>query len=217
MKITKTSPIFLCLTFLISTPGFSQKDTISYILKKLERERKKIETGSFDFEQKILIKSTFEKKLVKGSIKFKAPNKLYAEYIQPYLQIIVCNGKKAWFYLPEYNQVSIHSVGRLEELMGLNLGLFFWASRIGGLENYTKELVEGKGENYKIKLVSKTQDGVEIILVISKQHWLPVETEISDSFIVVSTYLDNIVKNPEVDDEIFEFKIPSEAQVFESP
>jgi outer membrane lipoprotein carrier protein len=182
----------------------------------LERERKKIETGSFDFRQKILIRATLEEKLITGSIKFKIPNKLYAEYIQPYPQIIVSNGKKVWFYLPDYNQVSIQSVGRLEELMGLNLGLFFWASRIGELENYRKEVVE-EGENYKIKLVPETGNGVEIILTISKQDWLPVETEVSDSYTVVSTRLENIIKNPEVNNEIFEFKIPLEAQVFESP
>lgn len=216
MKITKIGLVFLSLTFLISTQGFSQKETISYILKKLERERKKIETGSFDFQQKILIKATLEEKLITGSIKFKVPNKLYAEYIQPYSQIIVSNGKKVWFYLPDYNQVSIQSVGRLEELMGLNLGLFFWASRIGELENYRKEVVE-EGENYKIKLVPETGNGVEIILTISKQDWLPVETEVSDSYTVVSTRLENIIKNPEVNNEIFEFKIPVEAQVFESP
>ncbi len=217
MKIIKISLIFLSLTFLIPTQGFTQKDTISYILNELERETKKIETGSFDFEQKILIKSTLEEKLVKGSIKFKVPDKLYAEYIQPYPQMIISNGKKAWFYLPEYNQVSIQSVGRLEELMGLNLGLFFWASRIESLENYGKEVVEEKGESYKIKLVPKTEDGVEIILVVSKKYWLPVETEVSDSFTVVYTHLENIVKNPEVNDDIFEFKIPPDAQVFESP
>jgi len=216
MKITKIGLVFLSLTFLISSEGFSQKETISYILKKLERERKKIETGSFDFQQKILIKATLEEKLITGSIKFKVPNKLYAEYIQPYPQIIVSNGKKVWFYLPEYNQVSIQSVGRLEELMGLNLGLFFWASRIGELENYRKEVVE-EGENYKIKLVPETGNGVEIILIISKQDWLPVETEVSNSYTVVSTRLENIIKNPEVNNEIFEFKIPPEAQVFESP
>ena len=216
MKITKIGLVFLSLTFLISSEGFSQKETISYILKKLERERKKIETGSFDFQQKILIKATLEEKLITGSIKFKVPNKLYAEYIQPYPQIIVSNGKKVWFYLPEYNQVSIQSVGRLEELMGLNLGLFFWASRIGELENYRKEVVE-EGENYKIKLVPETGNGVEIILIISKQDWLPVETEVSNSYTVVSTRLENIIKNPEVNNEIFEFKIPAEAQVFESP
>ncbi|MBA7481724.1 Outer-membrane lipoprotein carrier protein [subsurface metagenome] len=216
MKITKIGLVFLSLTFLISTQGFSQKETISYILKKLERERKKIETGSFDFRQKILIRATLEEKLITGSIKFKVPNKLYAEYIQPYPQIIVSNGKKVWFYLPDYNQVSIQSVGRLEELMGLNLGLFFWASRIGELENYRKEVVE-EGENYKIKLVPETGNGVEIILTISKQDWLPVETEVSDSYTVVSTRLENITKNPEVNNEIFEFKIPLEAQVFESP
>ena len=216
MKTTKIGLVFLSLTFLISSEGFSQKETISYILKKLERERKKIETGSFDFQQKILIKATLEEKLITGSIKFKVPDKLYAEYIQPYSQIIVCNGKKVWFYLPDYNQVSIQSVGRLEELMGVNLGLFFWASRIGELENYRKEVVE-EGENYKIKLVPETGNGVEIILTISKQDWLPVETEVSDSYTVVSTRLENIVKNPEVNNEIFEFKIPLEAQVFESP
>lgn len=215
MKITKIGLVFLSLTFLISSEGFSQKETISYILKKLERERKKIETGSFDFRQKILIRATLEEKLITGSIKFKVPDKLYAEYIQPYSQIIVCNGKKVWFYLPDYNQVSIQSVGRLEELMGVNLGLFFWASRIGELENYRKEVVE-EGENYKIKLVPETENGVEIILTISKQDWLPVETEVSDSYTVVSTRLENIIKNPEVNNEIFEFKIPLEAQVFES-
>ncbi|MCK4802123.1 outer membrane lipoprotein carrier protein LolA [bacterium] len=216
MKITKIGLVFLSLTFLISSEGFSQKETISYILKKLERERKKIETGSFDFRQKILIRATLEEKLITGSIKFKVPDKLYAEYIQPYSQIIVCNGKKVWFYLPDYNQVSIQSVGRLEELMGLNLGLFFWASRIGELENYRKEVVE-EGENYKIKLVPETGNGVEIILTISKQDWLPVETEVSDSYTVVFTRLENIIKNPEVNNEIFEFKIPLEAQIFESP
>ncbi|MEE9316031.1 MAG: hypothetical protein V3U97_02870, partial [bacterium] len=108
------------------------------------------------------------------------------------------------------------SVGRLEELMGLNLGLFFWASRIGELENYRKEVVE-EGENYKIKLVPETGNGVEIILTISKQDWLPVETEVSDSYTVVSTRLENIIKNPEVNNEIFEFKMPLEAQIFESP
>lgn len=217
MKITKICLVFLSLTFLISTQSFSQKDTISYILKKLERERKKIKTGSFDFQQKILIKATLEEKLITGSIKFKVPDKLYAEYIQPYSQIIVCNGKKVWFYLPDYNQVSVQSVGRLEELMGVNLGLFFWASRIGELENYRKEVVEEKGESCKIKLVPETGNGVEIILIVSKQGWLPVETEVSDSYTVVSTRLKNIVKNPEINNEIFEFKIPPEAQVFESP
>jgi len=217
MKITKIGLVFLSLTFLISSEGFSQKDTISYILKKLERERKKIETGSFDFQQKILIKATLEEKLITGSIRFKVPDKLYAEYIHPYPQIIVCNGKKVWFYLPDYNQVSIQSIGRLEELMGVNLGLFFWASRIGELENYRKEVVEEKSESCKIKLVPETGNGVEIILIISKQDWLPVETEVSDSYTVVSTRLKNIVKNPEVNNEIFEFKIPLEAQVFESP
>jgi len=217
MKITKICLVFLSLTFLISSEGFSQKDTISYILKKLERERKKIETGSFDFQQKILIKATLEEKLITGSIKFKVPDKLYVEYIQPYPQIIVCNGKKVWFYLPDYNQVSIQSVGRLEELMGVNLGLFFWASRIGGLENYRKEVVEERDESCKIKLVPEAGNGVEIILIVSKKYWVPVETEVSDSYTVVSTRLENIVKNPEVNNEIFEFKIPSEAQVFESP
>jgi len=173
MKIIKISLIFLSLTFLIPAQGFTQKDKISYILNKLERETKKIETGSFDFEQKILIKSTLEEKLVKGSIKFKVPDKLYAEYIQPYPQMIICN--------------------------------------------YGKEVVEEKGESYKIKLVPKTEDGVEIILVVSKKYWLPVETEISNNFTVVYTHLENIVKNPEVNNDIFEFKIPSDAQVFESP
>ena len=217
MKITKIGPVFLSLTFLISTQGFSQKETISYILKKLERERKKIKTGSFDFQQKILIKATLEEKLITGSIKFKVPDKLYVEYIQPYPQIIVCNGKKVWFYLPDYNQVSIQSVGRLEELMGVNLGLFFWAGKIGELENYRKEVVEEKSESCKIRLVPETGNGVEIILIVSKEDWLPVETEVSDSYTVVSTRLENIVKNLEVKNEIFEFKIPQEAQVFEAP
>jgi len=217
MKIIKISPIFLSLTFLVSTQGFSQKDTLSYILNKLEKEKSKIETGSFDFEQKILIKSTLEEKMITGSIKFKAPDKLYAEYIQPYRQVIVCDGKKVWFYLPEYNQVSIQSVARLEELMGTDLGPFFWAGRIKGLEDYEKEMVEEESGSYKIKLTPETEDEVEIILVVSKKYWLPVETEVSDSYTVVSTYLYNIVKNPEVNNEIFEFKIPPEAQVFESP
>jgi len=217
MKISRVSSIFLSLTFVISSHGFSQKETISYVFDKLENERKSIETGSFDFEQKILIKSTLEEKLITGSVKFKVPDKLYAEYAQPYPQIIVCNGKKVWFYLPEYNQVSIHSVGRLEELMGLNLGLFFWESGIEDLENYIGEGEEEEGENYKIKLVPKTGNGVEITLVVSKKYWLPVETEINDAFTVVSTHLENVVKNPEVDSEIFEFEIPSGAEVFESP
>ncbi len=217
MKITRISSIFLSLTFVISSHGVSQNETISYVFDKLENERKNIETGSFDFEQKILVKSTLEEKLITGSVKFKVPDKLYAEYVQPYPQIIVCNGKKVWFYLPEYNQVSIQSVGRLEELMGLNLGLFFWASRIEDLENYTGEGEEGEGENYKIKLVPKTGNGVEITLVVSKKYWLPVETEINDAFTVISTHLENVVKNPEVNSEIFEFEIPSGAEVFESP
>jgi len=217
MKITKIGLVFLSLFFVISVQGFSQKETISHILKKLERERRNIETGSFDFQQKILIKATGEEKLTTGSIKFKIPDKLYAEYIQPYSQMIVCNGKKVWFYLPDYNQVSVQPVGRLEELMGVNLGLFFWASRIEEWENYRKEVVEEKSESYKIKLIPEMGNGVEILFTVSKQDWVPVETEVSDGYTVVFTRLENIVKNPEVDSEIFEFKIPPEAQVFESP
>jgi len=217
MKIINASSIFLSLLFLILSKGFSQKETISYILNKLEKERKEIETGSFDFEQKIVIKPTLEERLIKGSIKFKSPDKLYIEYVRPYPQTIVCNGKKVWFYLPEYNQVSIQSVDRLEELMGLDLGLFFWASGIRDLENYAQEVVEEKGESYKVKLSPKTGDGADIILVVSKKYWLPVETEVSDGYTVVSTCLENILKNPKVSNEIFEFNIPSEAQVFEAP
>jgi outer membrane lipoprotein-sorting protein len=217
MKISNISLIVFSLIFLISTQVFSQQDLISDIVNRLEKERKEIKTGSFDFQQKIVIKPSLEERLIKGSIKFKSPDKLYAEYIQPYRQIIVCDGKKVWFYLPEYNQVSIQSVDRLEELMGLDLGLFFWASGITDWENYRQEVVEEESENYKIKLTPKRGDGAEIIMVVSKKYWLPVEIEVSDSCTVVSTYLDNIVKNPEVSNEIFEFKIPSEAQVFESP
>ncbi len=217
MKITKIGLLFLSLTFLFSLRGFSQKETISHILDKLERERKKIETGSFDFQQKILIRATLEEKLITGSIKFRVPDKLYAKYIKPYSQVIVCNGKKVWFYLPDYNQVSVQSVGKLEELMGVNLGLFFWAGRMGESDNYAGEVVEEERENYKIRLVPEAGDGVEIVLVVSKRDWVPVETEVSNSYTVVSTRLENIVKNPEVDNEIFQFEIPPEAQVFEAP
>jgi len=218
MRLTiKVIPFSLSLTFLIFLSGFSQEDTISHILNRLGEETRKLETGSFNFEQKILIKSTLEEKLVTGSIKFRAPDKLYAEYVQPYRQVIICNGKKVWFYLPEYNQVSIESVDRLEDLMGLNLSLFFWANRIEELEDYEKELVEGTEEYYKIRLVPKKENGQEIVLVVSKKFWLPIETEVSDSYTLVSTSLGDVVKNPELDNEIFEFEVPAEAQVFESP
>jgi len=215
--IISVVPIFLYLNFLISTQGFSQEDIMSHVLDRLEKEINTIKTASFDFEQKIFIKSTLEEKLVKGSIKFKSPDKLYAEYILPYPQIIVCNGKKIWFYLPEYNQVSMQSAGRLEELMGPDLGVFFWATGIRDREDYKKELLEEKNEDFRIKLIPETEDGVEVILVVSKKYWLPVEIEVSDNFTVVSTHLANIEKNPKVTNEIFEFRMPSEAQIFESP
>jgi len=217
MKIVRMGLIFLLVTFAISMQGSSEDERLSYILNRLKSEGKKIETGSFDFKQKILVKSTSEEKLVRGSIRFKAPDKLYAEYVEPYPQIIVCNGEKVWFYLPDYNQVSIESSEKLQELMGINLDFFLWIMEIEDLENCEKEILEETDGECKIRLVHESRNEGEIILTISKEYWVPVEIESNDSYTVVSTHITNIVKNDRVKDEFFEFEIPQEAQVFESP
>jgi outer membrane lipoprotein carrier protein len=149
-----------------------------------------------------------------GKFYLSRPGKFRWNYQKPFVQEIVSNTGKVWFYDADLEQVTVK---QLDDSLGSTPALL-----LTGEVNIEEKFIlqeqgkEDDGMNW-VKLSPKNEEsGFKYILIGLNGNQLG-GMELSDNFgQLTRIYFSNIQLNPKLDDALFNFKAPKGVDVFEN-
>ncbi len=218
--------LLLMLMVLDTASALDAKEIVSSFRKKYEN----MKNFNADFEQTTIVAG--EKRVSRGKLNFQKPNLLKQEYFDPsnpenMTQLIVSNGKTLWSYTPVISQVTKQTLVQDEDRMELLPG--FGKSLENVEKNYFLSLVEDelaeKSGIHVVELVSKSQSANPNAMFDVLRVWIRDE----DSALVQFMYKDkknemtfvlsfkNVKSNEDLDESMFEFKVPRGVQIITVP
>ncbi|OAI20166.1 MULTISPECIES: outer membrane lipoprotein chaperone LolA [Methylomonas] len=166
-----------------------------------------------DFRQVTLDKSGKPAQTSSGKFYLSRPGKFRWNYQKPFVQEIVSNGGKVWFYDADLEQVTVK---QLDDSLGSTPALLL-TGQIDIEEKFKlQEQGEDEGMNW-VKLSPKNEEsGFKYILIGLERDQLG-GMELSDNFgQLTRIYFSNIQINPKLEEALFNFKAPKGADVFEN-
>jgi outer membrane lipoprotein carrier protein len=148
-----------------------------------------------------------------GKFYLRRPGKFRWNYQKPFIQEIVSNSGKVWFYDADLEQVTTK---KLDDSLGSTPALLL-TGQVDIEEKFNLE-EQGEDENLNwVRLSPKNEEsGFKYILIGLNDGQLG-GMELSDNFgQLTRIYFSNIQLNPILDDTLFDFKVPKNADVFEN-
>jgi chaperone LolA len=144
-----------------------------------------------------------------GSVQIQRPGKFYWDYKTPYPQQIVTNGVKLWIYDSDLEQVTVKSA---KESLGNAPALVLSGKR--PLQENFDITEQGKISGYLwVELTPKKTDNEFSIVRLGFDQELAL-MEVVDGFgQVTRLWLKNVVRNPGIDNKLFDFVIPKGVDV----
>lgn len=200
--------------FLLVTPSLA--DEVSHVAAKVQERYEKISDLKAKFTQTVTYRSIGKSQTDEGIVKFKKPDRMKWEYLSPGKQIIVCDGKKIWFYLPEDAQV-----------MTADIKAAFSAETpsnfLSGMGKLTEEFnVQLKREDkalFCLNLLPRKpiENLKELVICVDRKDYLVRESHLIDNMgnETVVRFRD-IEVNTGLKDSEFEFKVPEGVEVIET-
>ncbi|MBS3965483.1 MAG: outer membrane lipoprotein chaperone LolA [Methylomonas sp.] len=148
-----------------------------------------------------------------GTFYLSRPGRFRWNYQKPFVQEIVSNGGKVWFYDADLEQVTVK---QLDDSLGSTPALLL----TGDVDIEEKFILHDQGSDNDlnwVKLSPKNEDsGFKYILIGLNDGQLG-GMELSDNFgQLTRIYFSNIKTNPTLNPGLFEFKPPKNADVFEN-
>ena len=148
-----------------------------------------------------------------GKFYLSRPGKFRWNYQKPFVQEIVSNAGKVWFYDADLEQVTVK---QLDDSLGSTPALLL----TGQVDIEEKFKLEEQGNDDSlnwVKLSPKNEEsGFKYILIGLDKGQLG-GMELSDNFgQLTRIYFSNIQLNPALSDGLFDFKPPKDADVFEN-
>ncbi len=170
------------------------------------------QTLTAKFKQVLFDKNNKAKQTSEGLFTLSRPGKFRWSYQKPFIQEIVSNSGKVWFYDADLEQVTIK---KLDKSMGSTPALLL----SGDVEIEKEFKLESQGEVEGlswIKLLPKNEEtSFKYVLMGLKKGVLEV-MELSDNFgQLTRIYFSEVKINPKLKDKAFVFIIPDGADVFE--
>ena len=142
-----------------------------------------------------------------GTFKYMAPDKIYVKFSNPGGKILVSNGRKLWVYNPS------SSICGVQDLATGSI-----SGGIAGMTGDYRAIVTAQGaDGYTIKLKNSDKAYTEIILRVDSTFFLKraiLKDKNGDGF---SFTLSNVDFTPAVMQSLFNFNVPSNAQVVKNP
>jgi len=168
---------------------------------------------SADFKQISFDKSGRPAQNSFGKFYLSRPGKFRWNYQKPFVQEIVSNAGKVWFYDADLEQVTVK---QLDDSLGSTPALLL----TGEVDIEEKFILEEQGQDDGmnwVKLLPKNEEsGFKYILIGLNGNQLG-GMELSDNFgQLTRIYFSNIQQNPKLDDALFNFKAPKGADIFEN-
>ncbi len=176
---------------------------------------------SAELSETIKLRQSLQEEKIVGSIIIERPNKIFINFRKPSAQTFVSDGKVAWLYTPELNQVIRQNIDSSEVLKQFAFQL---GQEVSQLQERYQISVLGEersadGNSYILKLVPKKKNSKtyhEVKLWVNESGWMPTQTLIyTASGSMFSIKLDRVKLNPSINAGQFNFKVPSGVEVID--
>lgn len=216
--IRKISAIFLIL--LVLAVDTHAEESLDTVLDGIQKKYERIDSFYALFAQESEIKALDKVQTAEGEVWFKKPGKMRWNYNTPNMDQIVSDGKTLWFYDQEEDQVietPVNQVSNTESSTTLLSGLGN-LKEIFNASFSTSEDISPNG-GYLIDLVPKGEEEYNKVTISVDKNDMMVNTiYLYDAFGNLTVMkLSDIKTNGKVEDTLFEFKVPSGAEVVKPP
>ena len=199
---------FFTLCLLLSSFTLNAEDIPAQI--ELEKFLDNTKSLSARFQQKLVDKYGFLLQQSAGSLSMQRPGKFRWDYVLPYPQNIISNGKKIWMYDTELEQVNVRPYGQVLDSSPVNL---LDKNQKLDIEFIVKAMPDGHGQSW-VKLIPKS----------TESDFKEMQIGLKNSVIKTMRFIDNfeqqteiefeqLVVNPAFDMSYFEFNAPQGADV----
>ena len=182
-------------------------------IKQLESFLSSTTSLTAEFKQVTLSENGQPGKTSHGVFYLSRPGKFRWNYSKPFVQEIVSNKGKVWFYDADLEQVTIKQI---DDSVGSTPALLL-SGDVALKENYILKK-QGVDEGLQwVKLSPKNEDsGFNYILIGLDKKGLA-GMELKDNFgQLTRIYFSNVKKNIKLDDKLFEFTAPKGVDIFEN-
>jgi len=197
----KKSILYSTLIFLILPFSFSYAITGDEALRQFQSRM-----GSIGKLTGIISWSYPTGETYTGAFKYMSPGKIYVKFSSPGGKTIVSNGKSLWVYSSSSNICGV------QDLAGGGSG------GIAALTSGYMAIVTSEGPGgYTIKLKSNEKSFSEIVLIVDSTFFLRKAILKSKNGGTYSFTLSNVSTTDAVIPSIFDFNVPSSAQVVKNP
>lgn len=165
-----------------------------------------------EFTQIIVGENNVSSQSATGEFWVKKPGQFRWNYTSPYVQKIVSNGLKVWFYDEDLEQVTIKNIANTVDTSPLSVIL-------GGIpieDIFTVEQLNKTDNLVWLKLVPKKETTSFESIEMGFKSGLLNKMNLHDQFgQTTRLLLSNVSINTPIDEALFEFSIPKGADVFE--
>lgn len=170
-------------------------------------------TLTADFKQVTLNEYGQAQNTSEGEFYLSRPGKFRWSYKKPFIQEIVSNSGKVWFYDADLEQVTIKNI---DDSLGSTPALLL-SGDIELEQNFTLQQQGVDEDLLWIKLLPKNEDSGFKYILIGLDNGVLGGMELSDNFgQLTRIYFSKVKVNPSLEKSIFEFIAPEGVDVFEN-
>lgn len=216
--------LLLCCVFLMGESPFlgaADNPSLASLISRMQETYDRTRDLKASFVQEVTLKSVGRTEREEGVLYLKNPRRMLWDYRKPQPKKLIVNPQKAWLYIPEDRVVYVQNA---EQLFKSKMAVRF-LSGMGKLRedfqvSFSEQgAVDGDG-NYRLKLLPKKAGlgADQLNLTVDRKSYQIVEGSFTDSYgNATRIRFRNIQVNNRLADHMFNFKIPTGADVFNMP
>lgn len=177
---------------------------------KLEQILNDTKSLSAKFQQKLMDKYGYLMQQSAGSLSMQRPGKFRWDYVLPYPQNIISNGKKIWMYDSELEQVNVRPYSQVLASSPVNL---LDKNQKLNIEFFVRAMPEKEGQEW-LKLIPKNKESdFKEMYVGMKNNHIKTMRFVDNFEQQTEIKFEQIVANPKFDFNYFEFVPPQGTDV----
>ena len=142
-----------------------------------------------------------------GSFKYLAPDKIYVKFTSPAGKVLVSNGKKLWVYNSGNNVCGVQDLAAQSVSGGI----------AGMVQGYNAIVSPRGSDGFTIKLKNNDKQYTDVVLRVDSSFMLKKAVFKNKDGKKFSFTLSNVSTTQEVMKNIFDYSVPTNAQVVQNP
>jgi outer membrane lipoprotein carrier protein len=193
----------------------AQAGELFEVTKSIQSTYEKVKDLKARFVQKVTYKTIGRIQKDEGVVKFKKPDKMKWEYLSG--QQVISDGKRIWFYMPDEKRVI---TADLKTAFSTETPSNFLSGMGKLTEEFNVSIKSSSKEIICLNLDPKTpiENLKELVICVDKKDFLVRSSTVVDNLgNETEIEFKEIQVNRGIEDREFEFKIPQDVEVIESP